>query len=77
MRTNKLLLGSLFTTMALTANVHGGQMFPIVTNNGDTGFSFATDGTNYLAGIQGDYVTINEYQITAQMFGPTGALIVT
>jgi len=50
-------------------------VFPIVTNNADTCAGFATDGTNYLIGIQGDFVTNDEYQITAQLIGPTGALI--
>jgi hypothetical protein len=50
-------------------------VFPIATNNADTGFGIASDGTNYLVGIQGDRVPTNGYQVTAQMFGPTGALI--
>ena len=77
MNTNKRIRTLLISlvVLALSAQVRGGQMFPIVTNNADTGVSFATDGTNYLVGIQGDYVTTNNYQITAQMFGPTGALI--
>lgn len=60
--------------MSLTA-AQSATVFPIVTNNGDTSASFATDGTNYLVGIQGDYVGPDSYQITAQMFGPTGALV--
>ena len=51
----------------------GNQMFPIVTNDtAATGFSVACAGTNYLVGIQGDITTNNEYQITAQLLGPTG-----
>ena len=42
-----------------------GAAFPIVTNNGDTGFGFASDGTNYMVGIQGDYVSPNNYSVTA------------
>jgi len=49
-------------------------VYPIVTNNADTSVSVACDGTNYLVGIQGDYAD-PEYYTTAQMFGPTGALI--
>jgi hypothetical protein len=48
-------------------------MFPIVTNDtAATAFSAACAGTNYLVGIEGDIVTNNEYEITAQLFGPTG-----
>lgn len=50
-------------------------MFPIVTNNADTTVSMASDGTNYLVGIQGDYAGPDSYYITAQLFGPAGALI--
>jgi hypothetical protein len=59
----------------------GSQMFPIVTNDtAATGFSVACAGTNYLVGIQGDYLGLgNGYQITAQFFGldgkPVGARI--
>jgi hypothetical protein len=60
--------------MALSASLHGGTMFPIVTNDtAATGISVACAGTNYLAGINGDFVTNNEYKITAQLFGPAGA----
>jgi hypothetical protein len=73
MKKNKTLLISLFTAMALSAHVHGGQMFPIVTNDtAAIGISVACAGTNYLVGIKGDFVTNNEYQITAQLFGPAG-----
>ncbi|MGA2751056.1 MAG: Ig-like domain-containing protein, partial [Verrucomicrobiota bacterium] len=51
------------------------SVFPIVTNGTDTSASVAFDGTNYLVGIQGDYVSSNAYQITAQMFGPAGQTI--
>jgi len=64
---------SWFMAAGLSGNVHGGQMFPIVTNDtAALGFSVACAGTNYLAGIKGDFVTNNEYQITAQLFGPAG-----
>jgi hypothetical protein len=73
MKTNKILLISWFTAAALSGNVHGGQMFPIATNDtAAMSFSVACAGTNYLAGIKGDLVTNNEYQITAQLFGPAG-----
>jgi len=49
------------------------QMFPIVTNDtAATSFTAACAGTNYLVGIQGDYVGSDSYQITAQLFGPDG-----
>jgi hypothetical protein len=52
---------------------YGGPVFPIVTNDtAATAFSVACAGTNYLVGIEGDFVTNNEYQITAQLFGPAG-----
>jgi len=53
----------------------GGQVFAIATNNADTSVSIASDGTNYLVGIQGDYAGTNSYYVTAQLFGPSGALI--
>src|ERR1035437_8967238 len=49
-------------------------IFPIATNNADFSLSMASDGTNYLVGIQGDYAGPG-YYITAQMFSPTGALL--
>ena len=50
--------------------------FPIATNNADFSLSMASDGTNYLVGIQGDYAGPSlGYYITAQMFSPTGALL--
>ena len=51
-------------------------MFPIATGKADISLSMASDGTNYLVGIQGDYAGPGlSYYITAQMFGPAGALI--
>ena len=62
-----------FTAAAFSAHIHAGQMFPIVTNDtAAIGFSVASAGTNYLMGIQGDIVANNIYQITAQLFGPSG-----
>lgn len=55
--------------------LYAATVFPIVTNNADTAASLASDGTNYLVGIQGDYAGSNGFHITAQLFGPTGALI--
>jgi hypothetical protein len=73
MKTNQFLLGSVVTAAALSANVYAAQMFPIVTNDTTAaGFSVACAGTNYLVGIKGDFVTNNEYRITAQLFGPAG-----
>src|ERR1019366_923845 len=66
-------LVSLFALLAWSTNFHGSPMFPIVTNDtAATGFSMACAGTNYLVGIQGDIVDYDNYQITAQLFGPTG-----
>jgi hypothetical protein len=82
MKTSKRIRTLLISliVLALSASVHGGQMFPIVTTNADTCASIVSDGTNYLVGIQGDYAGTNmdgtgKYYITAQMFNPTGALI--
>ena len=67
---------SLFITAILTASILPvSATFPIATNTGDTSISFASDGTNYLVGIQGDYVTNNSYEITAQLISSTGTLI--
>jgi len=76
LKKHQTLLVSVFTAVALSAPLHGGQVFPIVTN--DTmamGFSVACAGTNYLAGIKGDFVTNSEFQITAQLFNPAGTPI--
>jgi hypothetical protein len=78
MKTNRTTAGLLMLLALTTLNpqpstVFGGQMFPIVTNDmAATGYGAACAGTNYLVGIQGDIVTINSYQITAQLFGPNG-----
>jgi hypothetical protein len=70
-----MLLVWTLAAMAFSANVRG-QMFPIVTNDtAASGISVACAGTNYLVGIQGDFVKINNYQITAQLFGPAGTPI--
>ena len=62
-----------FNLQLTTASAQGSQMFPIVTNDtAATSFTAACAGSNYLVGIQGDYVGSNSYQITAQLFGPDG-----
>jgi hypothetical protein len=72
---------NLFLAFGLAVAFFFGQaqattIFPIATNNADSSASMALDGTNYLVGIQGDYAGPSlGYYITAQMFGPTGALI--
>lgn len=76
---------NLFLAVALLAvttslRTSAAAVFPIVTNDtAATGFGAACAGTNYLVGIQGDIVVsvdtngyYNGYQITAQLFGPTG-----
>jgi hypothetical protein len=73
------MLRKLFATVCAVAVLslkaaHAATFFPIVTNNADISVSVASDGTNYLVGIQGDYANPH-YYITAQMFGPTGALV--
>jgi hypothetical protein len=74
MKSLKLLFVALVTASVLPAMAQNTTVYPIVTNNADTSVSVACDGTNYLVGIQGDYAD-PEYYTTAQMFGPTGALI--
>lgn len=61
------------TSGVLTGAAQAATVFPIVTNNMSAeGFNVARAGTNYLVGIKGDFVTNNEFQITAQLFGPAG-----
>jgi hypothetical protein len=78
MKTNRVIirwlaLAALSTFNLQSSTVFGGPMFPIVTNDtAATGISVACAGTNYLVGIQGDIVSVNNYQITAQLFGPAG-----
>ena len=78
MKTNQILAGCLALAALAFSNLQpsialGSQMFPIVTNDtAATGISVACAGTNYLVGIQGDIVSANNYQITAQLFGPAG-----
>lgn len=48
--------------------------FPVATNPGvEMSVNMAFDGANYLVGIQGDELAENN--ITAQLIGPTGALV--
>ena len=78
MKTKQTIAGWLTLLALATFNLQhstafGGLMFPIVTNDtAATGFGVACAGTNYLVGIEGDITANDEYQITAQLFDPTG-----
>jgi hypothetical protein len=75
-----LVVAALLSILPCTAITAAG-VFPIATDPGNgtnpegvqQALNLAFDGTNYLVGIQGDGITHNN--VTAQLVGPTGALI--
>src|ERR1035441_1562860 len=74
LRLERRLALHLLAAACLLGRADAATVFPIATNNADTCANMASDGTNYLVGIQGDYANPH-YYITAQMFGPTGGLV--
>ncbi len=67
---SSMKLHALFLLLVGALNA-GAGVFPVATNG--LGVFAVFDGTNYLVGIQGDEIAHSS--VTAQLFGPSGALV--